>query len=101
MMLLQRSQILGTLGALKPELEERFGVATISLFGSYARGEAGPTSDVDLLVGFTADARPTYFSLSRLSDFLESVLGKKIDLLTDGGINPRIEPYIREDLIDA
>ena len=95
------SDLLETLRSLKPELGARFAVSRISLFGSYSRGEANSTSDVDLLVDFLPEARPTFFSLGRLNDYLEAVLGKRVDLVTRGGLNPRIEPYIREDLIEA
>lgn len=93
--------LLETLRSLKPELGLRFAVSRISLFGSYSRGEANAASDVDLLVDFLPEARPTYFSLGRLNDFLEAALGKRVDLVTRGGLNPRIEPYVREDLIEA
>ncbi|MBL8559539.1 MAG: nucleotidyltransferase domain-containing protein [Hyphomonadaceae bacterium] len=49
------------LRALKPELRARFGVRDVSVFGSYARGDAVETSDLDLLVRFEDDARPTLF----------------------------------------
>ncbi len=98
---LETSDLLVKLRSLKPELCARFAVSRIALFGSYSRGEAKPTSDVDLLVDFLPEARPTYFSLGRLSDYLEAALGKKVDLITRGGLNPRIEPYVREDLIEA
>ncbi len=95
------SDLLEKLRSLKPELASLFAVSRISLFGSYSRGEANATSDVDLLIDFLPEARPTYFSLGRLNDYLEAALDKKVDLITRGGLNPRIEPYIREDLIEA
>jgi predicted nucleotidyltransferase len=57
------STILDHLRALKPELRERFGVEAIFVFGSYARGGAGPGSDLDLLIDFAPEAKPTLFSL--------------------------------------
>ena len=97
----ETSDLLEKLRSLKPELGARFAVSRISLFGSYSRGEAKPTSDVDLLVDFLPEARPTLFSLGRLNDYLEAALGKRVDLIMQGSPNPRIEPYVREDLIEA
>ena len=64
-----------TIPALK-----KAGVLKSSLFGSFARGEAGPQSDVDLLVELPEDR--TLFDLMDLQDDLESALGKKVDVVT-------------------
>ena len=70
-------------------LAAEFGVSKIGLFGSYARGHADETSDVDLLVEFE---RPIGLRFVELVDFLENLLGRKVDLLTPAGIqNIRIE----------
>lgn len=50
---MNREHLLGKLRALKPWLQER-GIARVRLFGSYARDEAGPDSDIDLLVTLTS-----------------------------------------------
>jgi predicted nucleotidyltransferase len=93
--------LLVKLRALKPELDARFGVSAIAVFGSHARAEAGPESDLDLLVDFRTNARPTLFSLARLDSYLEEALGVKVDLIPRESLNPRIEPYIRADLVVA
>ena len=49
---MNRDEVIGFLSLHRQELEERFGVCSLSLFGSMARNEAGPESDVDLLVEF-------------------------------------------------
>jgi uncharacterized protein len=95
------STLLAKLRALKPELRERFGVCEVSIFGSHARGEAGPESDVDLVVDFLPGTRPTYFSLARLDAFLEEALVLKVDAIPREALNPRIEPYIRSELVAA
>lgn len=72
------------------ELIEKFGVKSLSLFGSVARDEATPTSDIDLLVEFN---RPTgYFGLFALQDYLEKILNCPVDL----GTPDSLKPYIRE-----
>ena len=95
------SPLLAKLRALKPELAQHFGVSGIAIFGSYARGEAHPESDLDLLLDFAADARPTFFTLARLDAFLQEKLGVKVDTIPRESLNPRIEPYIRAELVAA
>jgi len=89
------------LRALKPELRARFGVRDVSVFGSYARGDAVETSDLDLLVRFEDDARPTLFSLSDMDALIEERLGVTVDSVPDTCLNPRIEPYIRATLLEV
>jgi uncharacterized protein len=72
------------------ELEQKFGVKSLLLFGSVARNEATTASDVDLLVEFN---RPVgYFGLFAPQDYLEKLLGCRVDL----GTPDSLKPYIRE-----
>lgn len=65
----------------------------IALFGSFARGDAGPESDVDLLVDF---AKPTgLLTLVRLERELSEALGRQVDLLTE----PALSPYLRDRIL--
>ena len=71
---MQREEVIRILSGYQADLALRFGVRSLCLFGSVARNEAGPMSDVDLLVEF--DDRPVgYFGLFALQDYLESLLG--------------------------
>ena len=75
------------------ELKNKFGVKSLSLFGSVARNEATSVSDVDLLVEFN---RPVgYFGLFALQDYLEDLLGCPVDL----GTPDSLKPYLRERVI--
>ena len=69
------------------------GVAQLGLFGSFVRDEAGPQSDVDLLVDF-AEARKSLHTLVALGDFLENLLGRKVELLTRAGLSRHMGPPI-------
>ncbi len=70
-------------------LTAEFGVSKIGLFGSYAKGQPNETSDIDILVEFE---RPIGFRFLDLVDYLEAVLGRKVDVLTPAGIqNIRID----------
>jgi predicted nucleotidyltransferase len=76
---------------------ERFGVSSLRLFGSVARGEASAESDVDLLVSFRET--PTFSVYMKLQIFLEDLLGAKVDLVTESGIRERVRPFVEKDAI--
>lgn len=87
---MKQDAVLQILKQKNAELETKFGVKSLLLFGSVARDEATPTSDVDLLVEFN---RPIgYFGLFALQDYLENLLGCSVDL----GTPDSLKPYIRE-----
>lgn len=69
------------------------GVVQLGLFGSFVRDEAGPTSDVDLLVDFEP-GRKTYRAICAVGDLLEEALGRPVELLTRAGLSPYIGPHI-------
>src|SRR5512138_2605567 len=68
---------------------KRNNVVRAGLFGSLARREGMPDSDVDLLIDF-GDNRKTLFDLVDLEDELERVLGRKVDLVFYDGLKPRL-----------
>lgn len=74
-----------------------FNVKAIALFGSLARGEATPTSDIDMMVDFSGPA--TFDQYMGLKILLEDLFKVKIDLVTRKGIRSRIFPYIEKDLV--
>ncbi|MEM2154643.1 MAG: nucleotidyltransferase family protein [Nitrososphaeria archaeon] len=78
------------------ELEEKFKVKNIAIFGSYARNEQRKTSDVDILVEFSEPVGLLFF---HLADYLEKILGVKVDLLTVDGIKPNRRKYVMENII--
>ncbi len=81
----------------KPVLAERFGVTRLALFGSTARGGAGAGSDVDILVSFDGPATsPKYFGVLF---YLEDLLGRPVDLVTDRALRERLRPYVERDAI--
>ncbi|MEM3407759.1 MAG: nucleotidyltransferase family protein [Nitrososphaerota archaeon] len=80
----------------RKELEEKFKVKSIAIFGSYARNEQKETSDVDILVEFSEPVGLLFF---HLADYLEEILEVKVDLLTPDGIKPSRRKYIMENLV--
>ena len=78
---------------------ERLGVKSLALFGSAARGEAGPESDVDLLIEFS---RPVgLFHFMEVKESLEKILGCRVDLVTPGALKPQLRKSILAEAIDA
>lgn len=71
------------------------GVARVSVFGSYARGEAGPGSDIDILVRFR-EAK-SLFEIVHIQDELEQVLHRKVDLVTEAAVSPYLIDTIRRE----
>ena len=82
-----RETVLRILRDFQPELAREFGVRSILLFGSVARGEAGAASDVDLLVEF--DRPVGLLVLSTLRRALSERLGRPVDVGTVGSLRPR------------
>jgi len=80
----------------KDELEAKFKVKKIALFGSYVSGNSTDNSDVDILVDFK---EPVGFLFVHLAEYLEELLGRKVDLLTPNAIKPNRREYIFRNLI--
>jgi len=94
---MRRDDVVAIVGRHGPQLRTEHGVKSLRLFGSVARDEAKPDSDVDMLVEFD---RPTgYFGLMRLQSVLESLLGKPVDLTTPAGIRPEMRQGIEQELL--
>ncbi len=93
---LDKAAVLRTLRAHREEFQ-RLGVARIGLFGSFVRGSARSTSDVDILVEFG----PAQKSLDRfmaLCDLLESVFDRRVDVVTVEALSPHIGPHILKEV---
>lgn len=69
------------------------------LFGSYARGEETPDSDVDILVTYTPDKRPGLFGIVDIVDTLEEILGVKVDLVERCCMFPRVAKEVEKQKI--
>ena len=94
----EKSIFVARLEEVLPLLRERFGVAKIGIFGSTARGEDRPGSDVDVLVELSPD-HLTFRNFIALVDFLEDLYGRKVDLLTVGGIDPLIRQDVESEVV--
>jgi predicted nucleotidyltransferase len=86
---MQRKQIL--------QLAARYGIRRVRLFGSIARGEATPASDVDVLVDF--EPGRSLLDQVGFEQDLESLLGCNVDVVAEGGISPYLEKRILNEAV--
>ncbi|TVQ31668.1 MAG: hypothetical protein EA376_08370 [Phycisphaeraceae bacterium] len=94
-----RDDIITTLQDAMPELRREFSIRGLALFGSIARGDDEPGSDIDVLVEFDEGAMVTLFTLSRLLQRLTKLLGRNVDVIEDHpGLGARFRENISRDL---
>ena len=94
---MDKQGIIASIKSEKSYLKEHFGVEEIALFGSYARDENTPESDVDILVRMQSKTLNNYFSLL---DYLEKNLHLKVDLVTKHpDLSERFMRLINKDII--
>ena len=91
---MKRDEALTILSQHRQELA-LFGLRRLALFGSVARDEAGPESDVDMLVEF--EGEPTFKRYAGLYDCLEEILPCSVDLVTEGSIRSILRESIEKD----
>ena len=96
---MNRDEIVGLLQEHKATVTQRFGVSTLTLFGSVARDQAKDNSDVDILVSFDG---PTHWRRFFGAQFyLEDLLERQVDLATDKNLRPETRPYVDKEAINV
>jgi len=99
--LAQRERVLRVLRGHEAEIRAR-GVARLRLFGSMARGEAGPESDIDLIADIDRSFRFSLLDLVGLQHFLEGLLDRKVDIgTTVAKMRPRMRQRFEADAIEV
>lgn len=94
---MRKDEALKALIEHKAELVKRFGITDLALFGSTARDEARPDSDLDVMVEFDGHATAKrYFGVQF---YLEDLLHCEIDLVQKNVVRAELKPYIQKDLI--
>ena len=96
-MRMNRKRILEMLAERLQEIAARYGVKRLALFGSAARDDLGPSSDVDVLVEFAGPA--TFGAYMDLKFYLEDLLGRPVDLVTDKAVRDELRPTIEKEMI--
>jgi predicted nucleotidyltransferase len=76
----------------------QYGASNIRVFGSVARGEAGPESDIDVLIHL--ESGRSLLDIVAIKQDLEELLGRKVDVLTESSISPYLRDHILRDAIE-
>ena len=96
--LINKDQIMEQLRILKPELEERYGVIKIGIFGSLARNESHDRSDIDIVV----EMLPDLLKRASLKEYLEKLFNKEVDVVLYWyGMNPYLKTRIEQEALYA
>ena len=94
---MHRDQAISLIRSRLQELRRAFGVRALAVFGSVARNEAGPTSDVDVLVEF--DGPTTSDRYFGVKEALEELLGTRVDLATPAMLKPRLKLEVDREAV--
>jgi uncharacterized protein len=97
---MNREQIIATLRSHEAELRRR-GVCHAALFGSMARGEAGPRSDIDILVELDAQAPIGVFDYVAITQFLADLFPVRVDVANRSGLKPLVRSRVERDAVYA
>ncbi|PMP82826.1 MAG: nucleotidyltransferase [Caldisericum exile] len=81
----------------KEEMAEKYNVKEIGIFGSFVRGEQKKKSDIDILVEFEVPI--SMFKFLEFEEYLEGLLGVKVDLVSKKALKPRIGKHIMKEVI--
>jgi predicted nucleotidyltransferase len=93
-----RDYILTTIGSERHKLAH-YGIRKVGLFGSYARNEQSPESDIDILIDFEPD-QENYDNYMAVSDMLEQLFkGYRVEIVTRNGLSPYIGPNILNEVL--
>ena len=94
---MQQEIYIDTLKSIKPELQERFHVSSIGLFGSVVRDDFSPSkSDIDVMVEFSV---PVGIEFIALADYLERCFNRKVDLVSKKGIKSNYLTEIEKEVV--
>jgi len=91
-----KQEIIKIIRNKKPEMESRYGVQRLGLFGSHVRGSQRKKSDIDILVTFNRDI--DLFDFLDLREYLESQLQAKVDLVMETALKPAIGKRILSEV---
>ena len=97
---MKRDQVIATLRTHESELR-RAGIVRLSLFGSTARGEQRPNSDIDLIAEFDNERSLSLIDIMRIENQIEDLLGQPVDLIEEGCLKPHVKESIDLEAVRA
>jgi len=92
--------VIATLRGHEPELRAA-GVVRLSVFGSTARGDGHPDSDIDLLASFDESRRLSLLDLVGIELRIAGLLGQPVDLVEEGTLKPRVQRSVEAEAVRA
>jgi predicted nucleotidyltransferase len=92
-------EICQTLRQYLPQIQEKYQIQQLGIFGSYVRGEQTETSDVDILIQFNPQARLGLLTFCELENILSEKLGKKVDLVMKDALKTHLSKNILREVI--
>jgi predicted nucleotidyltransferase len=97
---MKRDQIIATLKAAEPELRKR-GIRHAALFGSVARGEERPDSDIDILIEFEPGEEGSIYDYVRLKEFVAGLFEGPVDVINRDALKPHVRAPAARDTVYA
>ena len=97
---MDRDDVIAALRGSESELRAA-GIIRLSLFGSMARGDHGPGSDVDLLAAFDATRRISLLDVAGIERKISQMLGRSVELVEEGTLKPRVQANIEAEAVRA
>ena len=94
-----REEVISKLQAHLPEISARFDIEKIGIFGSVARGEDTPESDVDILYLYREESSAGLFQTAELVEYLETLLGREVDFVSLKWMKPRLFSFVEPEMI--
>jgi predicted nucleotidyltransferase len=97
---MRRDEVIARLKEAEPALRAR-GIRRAAIFGSVARGEARPDSDIDIMIELDPDANLTIYDYVGLKEFVSTLFDQPVDVVSRGGLKPFVRPSVTADAIYA
>ena len=97
---MDKDAIITVLREHRAELEG-LGVRHAALFGSVARGEAGPDSDIDIAIDLDMDRHPTVYDYVGMQQYIAGLFEGRVDVVNREGLKPRVRDRVTPDLVHA
>ena len=79
---------------------KRYGIVKASIFGSYARGEQGSNSDIDILIQYSPKVKKSLLTRIKLRDELKEILQKDVDVVTENALSPYLRDIVMKEKRD-
>jgi len=98
--IMNREHVIATLRGHEPELRAA-GIFRLSLFGSTARGDDRPDSDIDLLAAFDDTRRISLLDVVGMEEQISRMLGRTVELVEEGTLKPRVQKNVDREAVRA